>query len=113
MQQSPCARAEKRDNRKRRPAMPKTVILPNPEPVEPVAEVEPVEEEEVSPAKSFVITKPSIASVTSTKFGDERMIQARKGLLERQSLEENCLIADGEELGSFGVIFLSVTRPRF
>ena len=31
------------------------------------------------------------------------MVQARKGLLERQSLEENCLIADGEELASFGM----------
>ena len=111
MQQSPCARAEKRDGRKRRPAIPKTAILPNSEPVEPVAEVGP--EEEVSPAKSVVITKPSIASVTSTQFGDERMIRARKGLLERQSLEENCLIADGEELGSFGKNFISVTRPHF
>ena len=105
MQQSPCARAEKREDRKRRPAIPKTVVLPNPE---PVVEVGPIEEEEISPAKSVVITRPSIASVTSTKFGGERMIQARKGLLERQSLEENCLIADGEELGSFGAVFLSV-----
>jgi serine/arginine repetitive matrix protein 2 len=113
MQQSPCARAEKRDGRKRRPAIPKKVIPSNPESVEPVAEVEPVEEEEVSPAKSVVITRPSIASVTSTKFGDERMIRARKGLLERQSLEDSCLIANGEELGSFGTVFPSVTRPRF
>lgn len=104
MQQSPCARAEKRGGKKKRPAMPKTTILSKPEPVEPVAEVEPAEEEEVSPAESIIVAKPSIASVTSTKFGGERMIRARTGLLERQSLEESCLIAAGEELASFGAI---------
>lgn len=104
MQQSPCARVEKRGGKKKRPPMPKTPILPKPEPVEPVAEVEPAEEEEVSPAKSIIITKPSIASVTSNKFGGERMIQAKKGLLERQSLEDSCLIANGEELASFGMV---------
>jgi hypothetical protein len=93
--------------------MPKTAILPKPEPVEPVVEVGPAEEEGVSPAKSIVISKPSIASVTSTKFGGERMIQARKGLLERQSLEDSCLIADGEELASFGMVLLPAIRSRF
>jgi len=78
--------------------MSKKAIVPKPEPVEPV------EEEEISPVKSIIISKPSIASVTSTKFGGERMIKARKGLLERQSLEESCLIADGEELASFGTV---------
>jgi len=127
MQQSPCARVEKRGGKKKRPVIPKTAILPKPEPVEPVMEVGPAEEEGVSPAKSIIVTKPSIVSVTSTKFGGERMIQARKGLLERQSLEENCLIADGEDLASFGMISLldrvlisdcciaqeiSFTRPR-
>ena len=110
MQQSPCARVEKRDGKKRRPAMPKTAILPKPE---PVAEVGPAEEEEVSPVKSIIIAKPSIASVTSTKFGGERMIQARKGLLERQSLEESCLTADGEELAPFGMVFFPVIWFRF
>ena len=104
MQQSPCARVEKKGGRRKRPAGPKKAILPKPEPVEPVEEVESVEEEEVSPVKSIIISKPSIASVTSTKFGGERMIKARKGLLERQSLEESCLIADGEELASFGMV---------
>ena len=108
MQQSPCARVEKKGGKKKRPAMPKTTILPKPEPVEPVEEVEPAEEEEVSPAKSIIIAKPSIASVTSTKFGGERMIQARKGLLERQSLEDSCLIANGEELASFSMSLLPV-----
>lgn len=109
MQQSPCARAEKKGGKKKRPAMPKTSILPKPEPIESVTEAETTEEEGVSPAKSIIITKPSIASVTSTKFGGERMIQARKGLLERQSLEESCLIADGEELASFGMFPLKLS----
>ena len=103
MQQSPCARVEKKSGKKKRPAMPKTTILPKPESVEPVKEVEPAEEEEVSPAKSIIVTKPSIASVASTKFGGERMIQARKGLLERQSLEDSCLVADNGELASYGM----------
>ena len=113
MQQSPCVRAEKRDGKKKRPTMPKTAILPKREPVESVVEVEPAKEEEVSPAKSIIVAKPSIASVTSTGFGGERMIKARKGLLERQSLEESCLIADGEELATFGMALLSVIRFRF
>jgi len=108
MQQSPCARVEKRGGKKKRLAMPKAAILPKPEPVEPVEEVEPAEEEEISPDKSIIIVKPSIASVNSTKFGGERMIKAKKGLLERQSLEESCLIADGEELASFGMFILPV-----
>ena len=113
MQQSLCVRVEKRDGKKRRPAMPKTAILPKPEPVEPVVELEPAEEEEASPAKSIIIAKPSIASVTSTKFGGERMIQVRKGLLERQSLGDSCLIADGEELAQFGMVLLPVIKSRF
>jgi len=107
MQQSPCARVEKRGGKKKRPPMPKTAILPE---LEPIEEVEPAKEE-VSPAKSIIISKPSIASVTSTKFGGERMIQARKGLLERQSLEESCLIADGEELASFSFGMLLPIGP--
>jgi len=93
--------------------MPKTAVLPDPEPVEPVVEAEPVKEEGVSPAKSIAIAEPSIASVTSTKFGGERVFQARKGLLERQSLEVSCLIADGEELTPFGMISLPIIRFRF
>ena len=93
--------------------MPKAAVLPNSEPVEPVAEAEPTEEEGVSPVKSIVITKPSVASVTLIKFGGERMIQVRKGLLERQSLEHSCLIADGEELTLFGMISLPIIRFCF
>ncbi|KAJ6577467.1 hypothetical protein B0H19DRAFT_561509 [Mycena capillaripes] len=36
--------------------------------------------------------------MASNKFGGERMIKARQGLLVRQSLEESCLIAAGEDM---------------
>ena len=53
-----------------------------------------------SPNKARIVEKPSIASTSSADFafGGERMIKARRGLLERQSLEDSCLIADGEDL---------------
>jgi serine/arginine repetitive matrix protein 2 len=51
-----------------------------------------------SPNKARIIEKPSIASTSSYTFGGERMIKARHGLLERQSLEESVLAADGEDL---------------
>lgn len=51
-----------------------------------------------SPNKARIIEKPSIASTSSYTFGGERMIKAKRGLLERQSLEDSCLIADGEDL---------------
>ncbi|KAI6020976.1 hypothetical protein BKA83DRAFT_4293512 [Pisolithus microcarpus] len=57
-----------------------------------------------TPDKSRVVeSKPSIAStISSFKFGDERMIRAKHGLLERQSLENTVLAADGEDTsGSF------------
>ena len=52
-----------------------------------------------TPDKSRIIeTKPSIASALSSfKFGDERMIRAKHGLLERQSLENTALQAEGED----------------
>jgi hypothetical protein len=50
------------------------------------------------PNKAQVVEKPSIAS--SFQFGGERMIKAQRGVLERQSLEDGCLIGEGEELGS-------------
>ncbi|KAG6865214.1 hypothetical protein C0991_004415 [Blastosporella zonata] len=53
-----------------------------------------------SPTKARIVEKPSIASTSSFSFGGERMIKARHGLLERRSLEDSCLIADGEELES-------------
>lgn len=51
-----------------------------------------------SVGKTLLVEKPSIASTSSFKFGSERMIKAKKGLLERQSLESSCLIAEGEDL---------------
>ncbi len=51
-----------------------------------------------SPNKARIVEKPSIASTSSFQFGGERMIRAQRGLLERQSLEDSCLIADGEDI---------------
>lgn len=51
-----------------------------------------------SPNEARIVEKPSIASTSSYKFGGERMIRAQRGLYERHSLEESCLIADGEDL---------------
>ncbi|KAI0696589.1 hypothetical protein BC835DRAFT_853465 [Cytidiella melzeri] len=51
----------------------------------------------VSPEK-VVLQKPSIASTSSQHFGGERMIMARKGLLERPSLDDSALIAQGDEI---------------
>ena len=53
-----------------------------------------------SPHKARIVEKPSIASTSSFQFGGERMIRAQHGLLERQSLEESCLIADGEDMSN-------------
>ena len=53
-----------------------------------------------SPNKARIVEKPSIASTSSYQFGGERMIKAQRGVLERQSLEENCLSADGEDMSS-------------
>ncbi|EPQ51625.1 hypothetical protein GLOTRDRAFT_117955 [Gloeophyllum trabeum ATCC 11539] len=40
--------------------------------------------------------KASMASTSSHQFGHRRMQQATRGLLVRQSLEENCLSSDGD-----------------
>jgi hypothetical protein len=45
-----------------------------------------------SPNKARVVKQPSIASF------HERMIKAQQGLLECQSLEDSCFVADGEDL---------------
>ncbi|KAF6741921.1 hypothetical protein DFP72DRAFT_1110853, partial [Ephemerocybe angulata] len=55
--------------------------------------------------------KPSIASVSSFQFGGDRMIKARHGLLERQSLEESVLIAAGEDLSLSFQAAPVFTRP--
>ncbi|KAG2134191.1 uncharacterized protein EDB93DRAFT_1173064 [Suillus bovinus] len=65
-----------------------------------------------SPKGRVLETKPSIASTAySVKFGDERMIRAKHGLLERQSLENTVLIAEGEEDLSKSFRIPVFTRP--
>ncbi|KIP05270.1 hypothetical protein PHLGIDRAFT_128997 [Phlebiopsis gigantea 11061_1 CR5-6] len=51
----------------------------------------------ISPVKT-VVTKPSIASTSSYLFESEKMIVAGKGLLERPSLKEGALLAQGQDL---------------
>jgi serine/arginine repetitive matrix protein 2 len=50
--------------------------------------------------RRVVEAQPSIASTSSSnsQFGGERMIKARRGLLQRESLEESALFAEGEDL---------------
>ena len=79
---SPCVRME----RHRQAALPGRVLQ---------FEAEPPAKE--SP-KTRLVAQPSIASTSSFQFGGERMIKARQGLLERQSLEDSALIAQGEDL---------------
>ena len=50
-----------------------------------------------SPDEARIVEQSSIASVSSFQFGDDRMIMAQKGLLERQSLEGSCFVAYGED----------------
>ncbi|KAG1723926.1 uncharacterized protein EDB91DRAFT_1171738, partial [Suillus paluster] len=65
-----------------------------------------------SPKSRVIGTKPSIASTAhSVKFGDERMIRAKHGLLERQSLENTVLIAEGEDDLSASFRIPVFTRP--
>ncbi|KAG8220621.1 hypothetical protein J3R82DRAFT_2877 [Butyriboletus roseoflavus] len=99
---SPCIQVERRKN-----------ILANP-PETVFSRIKSAHpEDHESPVMSRVIeTKPSIAStVNSFKFGDERMIRAKHGLLERQSLENTALMGDGEDFsGSFRLPVF--TRPK-
>ncbi|KAI0938313.1 hypothetical protein AcV5_000019 [Taiwanofungus camphoratus] len=81
---SPCVRVEKMQ----RSALPQAVLQFRQEDVQKVD----------SPNKTRLIEKPSIASTSSRQFGGERMIMARKGLLERQSLEDSAFMAHGEDL---------------
>ncbi|OSC98903.1 hypothetical protein PYCCODRAFT_1470720 [Trametes coccinea BRFM310] len=80
---SPCVRVE----RNKQTALPGRVLQFDMEP--------PAQD---SPNKSRLIEKPSIASTSSYQFGGERMIKARQGLLERQSLEDSALLAHGEDV---------------
>ncbi|KAH9896427.1 hypothetical protein C8Q73DRAFT_788785 [Cubamyces lactineus] len=82
---SPCVQVE----RNKRAALPGRVLQFDMDLPAPATE---------SPNKSRLTEKPSIASTSSYQFGGERMIKARQGLLERQSLEDSALIAHGEDL---------------
>lgn len=102
---SPCVRVERRKNILMDP--PETLFnrLQNARP-----------DDYESPEKSRVIeAKPSIAStVNSFKFGDERMIRAKHGLLERQSLENTALMAEGEEDLSVSCMYIPfLVRIRY
>ncbi|KIJ60131.1 hypothetical protein HYDPIDRAFT_32553 [Hydnomerulius pinastri MD-312] len=102
---SPCVRVERRKN----------IVMDPPETLfNRFKNARPDDYE--SPEKSRVIeAKPSIAStLDSFKFGDERMIRAKHGLLERQSLENTVLMAEGEDLsGSFRMpVFTRPTRAN-
>ncbi|KAJ3505851.1 hypothetical protein NLJ89_g7200 [Agrocybe chaxingu] len=77
---SPCLRVEKRKHS----AIQEAKVFKN------VAHDE-------SPNKARIAEKPSIASTTSCHFGGERMIEAQRGFLEEQSLEDSVLVADGED----------------
>ena len=73
---SPCVRVEKKIQKAQPPKMDAYFDSPNHE--------------------ACIVEKPSISS--SYKFGGERMIRAQQGLYERRSLEESCLVADGEDI---------------
>lgn len=86
---SPCIQAERRKN-----------ILANP-PETVFSRIKSAypEDHESPEMPRALETKPSIAStLNSYTFGDERMIRAKHGLLERQSLENTVLMGDGEDL---------------
>lgn len=57
-----------------------------------------------------ITEKPSIAS--SYKFGGDRMIRAQRGLYERQSLEDSCLVGSGEDLSISREWFSLVPQDR-
>ncbi|KAJ4485212.1 hypothetical protein J3R30DRAFT_3696531 [Lentinula aciculospora] len=71
----------------------------------------PLVKEDNDEGHARIVEKASIVSTSSSKFGGERMIRATKGLLERQSLEESCLIAEGEDLSTSYSIPV-FTRPN-
>ena len=80
---SPCVRVEKREKRKH---------------CDFAHQVDPYGCEE-SPNKARLIHRASVVSSTSSKFkfGEARMSLAQQGLLHRNSLEDSCLSAEGEE----------------
>jgi hypothetical protein len=80
---SPCVRMEKKKHH----------VHHDPQPLE---EVDTGFQQPTRNAR--VVQKQSFASTSSSKFGGERMIKAQRGILERLSLEETALMAEGEDL---------------
>jgi serine/arginine repetitive matrix protein 2 len=58
--------------------------------------------------KAPITMTDTLETIPSVQFGGDRMDLARKGLLERQSLEQSCLVADGEELNLSGMFYLYI-----
>lgn len=79
-------------------------------------EEEPEENVEMSYDDSFEkaqimhahVVRPSLASASSHIFGEERMGLAQRGLLARQSLEDSCLVAEGEDDLSISSAFSAI-----
>ncbi|EIN05384.1 hypothetical protein PUNSTDRAFT_127845 [Punctularia strigosozonata HHB-11173 SS5] len=99
---SPCVQVEKRVNilapRRRQAQSEQSAYEPYPKP---------------SAAKEkALVQQPSIASTSSYQFGDQRMVRATHGLLERQSLESSCLSAEGEDSSSSFYGEASFKRPK-
>ncbi len=62
---------------------------------------------EASVKRARIVQKMSIASAKSHRFGPERMAQAKRGILERPSLEDSCLSGEGEDISITGKEILS------
>ncbi|KAH6911246.1 hypothetical protein BKA70DRAFT_1460494 [Coprinopsis sp. MPI-PUGE-AT-0042] len=93
---SPCVRIEKRRPRQRHRATAR-MVYQGTQLVRIDANGNEVRDSKAGGKLHNIVEKPSIASTSSMTFGDNRMGNARRGLLERQSLEASCLVAEGED----------------
>ncbi|KAH6903029.1 hypothetical protein BKA70DRAFT_1515472 [Coprinopsis sp. MPI-PUGE-AT-0042] len=93
---SPCVRIEKRRPRQRHRATAR-MVYQGTQLVRIDANRNEVRDSKAGGKLHNIVEKPSIASTSSMTFGDNRMGNARRGLLERQSLEASCLVAEGED----------------
>ncbi|KAH6888997.1 hypothetical protein BKA70DRAFT_1572775 [Coprinopsis sp. MPI-PUGE-AT-0042] len=93
---SPCVRIEKRRPRQRHRATAR-MVYQGIQLVRIDANGNEVRDSKAGGKLHNIVEKPSIASTSSMTFGDNRMGNARRGLLERQSLEGSCLVAEGED----------------
>ncbi|KAG2024130.1 hypothetical protein CC2G_001714 [Coprinopsis cinerea AmutBmut pab1-1] len=90
---SPCVRAEKR--RPRRPRGNARVYQGT-----QLVRTDSEGNEIPSPKKEqmpSLVEKPSIASTSSFQFGEEKMIRVQRGVFSRPSLEDSCLVGEGED----------------